>query len=440
MPNQFPQDSEAEASVLGAAIIDRSFREEALRSLSLAHFVHPDARETWATLEEMHEAGLAVDEKTVAQRLEVRMDDARSKNVIFEFIHEAGSVASARPQVRRLQDLATRRHILGMSTRIEKAAANGSDLSEVVRLTEELAATFHLEVGSAEPAPDLQTFLQAGDAESFDWCVRGVLERGDRMIVTGREGAGKSLLLAQIAVMSAAGLHPFGAELEQLPIRVLLVDLENPEAELRRRFRSLYLQAGDRLERDRLFIRSRAAGLDLLTAEDQAWLESDVVSTSPDLVIIGPVYKMADGDPGLEKDVKPVARFLDRLRTKHDCAVVLEAHIPHDARGRPYGWSGWRRWPEIGVELKETGLLQTWRPGRHETPGLPPALQRGGTWPFSRVTRPREVLWARIAARYSGQMVRPSQREIADALEVSLGQVNKVLQEHGVEWEEMFDE
>jgi hypothetical protein len=56
--------------------------------------------------------------------------------------------------------------------------------------------------------PDVDAFL-AGDDIGFDWVLEGVLERGDRLFLTGREGAGKSLFCHQLSVQLGAGRHPF---------------------------------------------------------------------------------------------------------------------------------------------------------------------------------------------------------------------------------------
>ena len=56
--------------------------------------------------------------------------------------------------------------------------------------------------------PSLREFLDRDDPP-FDWVVPGLLERGDRLILTGAEGLGKSVLMRQLAVCAAAGVHPF---------------------------------------------------------------------------------------------------------------------------------------------------------------------------------------------------------------------------------------
>ena len=120
----------------------------------------------------------------------------------------------------------------------------------------------------------------------------------------------------------------------------------------------------------------------------------------PDLLIIGPLYKLHTGDPIDEQPAKTVAAFLDQLRAEHDLVVVLEAHSPHAPNGtkrptRPYGASLWLRWPEFGIHLAKNGDLTHWRGPRDER-DWPDALKRGGEWPWT-PTDPNTRSQARFA-------------------------------------------
>lgn len=226
----------------------------------------------------------------------------------------------------------------------------------------------------------------AGDEAAYDWLVPGLLERGDRLILTGGEGHGKSTLLRQLAVQASAGIPPLGGESFE-PLRVLLVDLENSRRQLRRQLRPLRLAAGGGLDGKRLRIAVRPEGIDLLGCEDRRWLATLIEVHRPDLVIIGPNYKMFDGDPCEEKPSKAATKVLDALRERHRFALAMEAHQRHAAAKesrplRPYGASIWTRWPEFGLHLGEDGALTHWRGPRDERQ-WPPALRRGGEWPWT---------------------------------------------------------
>lgn len=285
---------------------------------------------------------------------------------------------------------------------------------------------------------EVHDFIAQVETERDDWLVPGFLYPEDRMILIGPEGAGKSLLLEQIGVQLASGLHPFTDDKIE-PLRVLLIDGENSERDLRQRLRRLHDVAGEALSRDRLHVRARPEGFDLRGSdEDRTFFENACKTVRPHVLIAGPLYKLADGDPDEEQEMKPVATFFDRLRAEHGCAVLLEAHMPHTEH-RPFGWSGWKRWPDLGFELTRTGVLHPWRAPRHEAPAIPVAMKKGtlDDWPFGPASRDRDFLWGRIAEHATKLPERPSVRELATALGKSVGMVQNTINEHRAEWEEM---
>lgn len=234
------------------------------------------------------------------------------------------------------------------------------------------------------PDPDIHELFAEPEPE-YRWLIPDLLERADRLILTGPEGGGKSTLLRQMGVTSAAGIHPF-TEDDIDPIRVLYVDLENSRRHTRRQLEPLVIQAQNRLAPRALIPIIRPEGLDLLTAADSAWLHQRVEANQPDILIIGPLYKLALGDPTSEEAARHVAFTLDSLRATYDVALLIEAHQPHKSNGqrpdRPYGASLWMRWPEFGLALTPGGFLAHWRGARDERQ-WPAFLRRGGTWPWT---------------------------------------------------------
>jgi replicative DNA helicase len=236
----------------------------------------------------------------------------------------------------------------------------------------------------------------AGDV-SYDWLLPGLLERGDRFLITGGEGSGKSVLSRQIGVATAAGVHPFTGDRVE-PRRVLLVDLENGTRHLRRALRALWdhtILIGRPISRGMLTVESRPSGVDLTQPEDRAWLRRLCEHVHPELLVIGPLYRMHAADMNAEEPARLLTRTIDEIRAAVGCAVVLETHAPHGQSGmvrnlRPVGSSLFRRWPEFGYGLRQSDddghvmSLVAWRGARDER-DFPDRLARGGPqeWPWA---------------------------------------------------------
>lgn len=243
---------------------------------------------------------------------------------------------------------------------------------------------------SGEPrtdlAPDLYEFLAVQDP-GYDWVIPGLLERGDRLIWTGFEGLGKSVITRQLAICAAAGVHPFEDHRID-PKRVLFIDCENPDRKSRRAFRDLERKARDNgfpVPEGAFRIIQRPEGIDLTGSEDAAWLLERVTAHSPDLLVIGPFYRLHAADTNEEQAARQVVAALDAARIKADCALITEAHAGHGQGGsftrsvRPIGSSLLMRWPEFGYGIvphpdeqpDEHGrtrrvLVKAWRGPREE--------------------------------------------------------------------------
>lgn len=256
----------------------------------------------------------------------------------------------------------------------------------------------HIEAEGDIDTPRLDEFLNTTDPDE-DWVIPGLLERGDRMILTGSEGLGKSVLQRQIAVATAAGVHPF-THAAIVPQTVLYVDCENGATKLRRALRPL-ADIGKRYGSDptqRMFIETIPQGLDLTRSDDELWLVKRVAAIQPALLLTGPIYRLHAGNPNDEEPARKVAQVLDRCRVAANCAVVTEAHAGHgfgqEKRPvRPTGSSLWLRWPEFGYGMRAVDNYDEnarvvdmipWR-GDREKRDWPKQLRMGGAWPWAEV-------------------------------------------------------
>jgi hypothetical protein len=214
--------------------------------------------------------------------------------------------------------------------------------------------------------------------------IPGVTRVGHRTIITAPEGIGKSTFLTQIGLQVAVGIHPFTGE-EIGPGRVLYIDCENPREVVHERLTALRAVAGDRFDPDRFRVKvTDRQPLNLVNRATFAEVESWVEFAEPDLIVIGPLYKLTDAGLDDEEDAKALASALDGLAKS--AALLIEAHVGHEGpRGRrpirPIGSSLWLRWPEFGLHLAKNGTLTPWR--EHRVPAAwPTRLERGEPWPW----------------------------------------------------------
>lgn len=441
-----PSSIEAEEQVIGSVLHLGTIPDGV--TLAPDDFYRPAHRTIWQAIQARHGAEQPITPALVVIDLARGgvLDDLGGQDVLIHLWEHADAPSHAAVYAAEVARTAQERHVYDLGHRLSAFLARAGahptpgQMAYVADLANQIAALAGAPTGPTAEAPvELDAFLAEPDPE-YDWLIEGLIERGDRLILTGGEGGGKSTLLRQLSVQGSSGIHPFDPGREVPPIRVLIVDVENSRSQIRREIRPLRLAAKDRYEPGRLHLVPHPQGLDLYECpEDVAWLEQQIIATSPDLLIIGPLYKLASGDPTEERVARAVAAVLDRLRTVHGFALIVEAHTPHATGGnkrptRPYGASLWLRWPEFGIHIEgQSGMLTHWR-GQREERDWPTILQKGGAWPWTCRTSPREDVWGRIIDfTIRKQKVLP-QREMADALNVAKGTVQRAIDEHRVEW------
>jgi 5S rRNA maturation endonuclease (ribonuclease M5) len=285
-----------------------------------------------------------------------------------------------------------RRHARSIKVMIEAVggivrvaeAVVGKDLTDHVNAGGTLA---DLNIVDETEMPDLGMIdfnaLINAPEEAYDWLVPGLLEKGERFILTGPEGLGKTSFLRQVATCIACGLDPFESVGIQ-PRKVVWFDAENSKRQNIRAFKPLGAVAAQ-LRRPvpdgnfSFFL--RPDGLNLAKDDDAAWFYERLAITKPDLVIIGPWYRLFIGNPNDEEVSRKVVAALDKARARYGFAVMIEAHSPHSdgfkanklggvRPVRPIGSSLLLRWPEFGYGMS----FRDPEPGHIPAPGDTPLL------------------------------------------------------------------
>lgn len=354
-----PHNAEAEESALGAALLDPAALAAVVTDLDAEDFYSPAHAAVWSALRSLWEAGItSVDPVIVADELQAmnQLEMVGGPALLISLQAGCPSTQSVGRYIDLVLDYSTRRRLLVASAEVTERVYNDTTMD--VSLLVDWAGNRIGEVGvpmtRGEPSPTYEDVMAVeGD---YDWQVKGLLERRDRLIITGGEGGGKSTLIRQMAVCMAAGIHPFTFQ-PIPPVRVTMVDVENTQRQVKRSLTWLTSIPARQINPDMLRIEVRPEGLDLLARHDVAWLLGRCQANRPEVLITGPLYKLHHDDPNAEEPARKITHLFDMIRERYGCSIILEAHAPKAPSGQvrslyPAGASLWMRWPEFGYGLR----------------------------------------------------------------------------------------
>lgn len=384
---------QAEVDVLAGGFASKVTRERIRQIIQPGDFESPSHEAAWRALATLDGAGEAVTPASVVAAL---AHHAGAQSLIPELArvvpeHEATTAAKIVRAASRKRQVATL--VTRFSQRIIAPSATADHL--LVELVNEATVLRDQGIsGEEDTSISLRELLDRED-EPYDWLIPGLLERGDRFMLTGEEGLGKSMLLRQIGVCVAAGLHPFGGGRIK-PHNVLLYDVENSERQIRRAMRSMTGQLvnqtrGMRDPRDHFQI-ERTHRVDITDDMVLSRIHRLIDKHDPSVVIIGPLYRLTPRAIQTDDEAAPVLAALDTIKDR-GIALLIEAHAGNGRGGegsrdmRPRGSAALRGWPEFGYGMRwgdqpRTAKLERWRGDRDER-SWPSEIEQGGVLPWS---------------------------------------------------------
>jgi replicative DNA helicase len=383
-----------EKLVIGACMLAADAIRFASEVLDPGDFRSHNMAEVFRAVVQTHKAGDFVEPFTVWTRL----TQAGVKDVPITDLHEwtmlAGSAESTAVYAREVKELATRRRMSMAAARFTQNLAS-TDVPTAQTMSEMLEALKDIRDNSTDKnirALSLGEILDMPDTVE-DWVIPGLLERGDRLVLTGYEGMGKTTWIRQILICAAAGIHP--TTLDHIrPVKCLVVDVENSVKQWQRQTSRMAATAGKHgvaSPRENLHVHCQGR-MDIRKDKDLGLIHRLVDEHEPEILGIGPIYKLTPTAIKNDEEAAPVIAALDSLRDR-GLVLVIEAHAPKMSNGQrdlaPRGSAALMGWPEFGFGLAPgneegtTADVVRWRGDRETGRDWPRGLEKGGPFPWT---------------------------------------------------------
>lgn len=392
----------AEQSALGSILAAGPGANDLARSVFKVAgpemFWRPSHEALGRVIAAMVDADIAVDPQTVMARLRDSGELSRAGGApyLHTLMERAWTLDNALRYAQEVRDCYRRRQIREAGLRVVQQATSPEIDLELLVVELAAAADRALEL-TGDDAPLMPATL--ADLLAYDptpdWLIPGLLERRERVMITGFEGLGKSVLLAQLALCLNAGVHPFTGQPGGRRLRVLVLDVENPRPTLTRRYGwiSEVVHSIAPVDTSALMVETHEEGVDLTHPDKVGWLDRLMTAGRPDVLILGPLYKLHRSNMNDETAARDLAHTLDTLRVRHNAALIIEAHSGQAEDGggrrklRPRGSSLFLGWPNVGIGIRPHQdckvdppnwvEVKAWR-GHREDREWPTELSRGG--------------------------------------------------------------
>ena len=357
MSKKLPHNLDAEESVIAAILSKPDYVAEVAADLSPDDFYNVNYGNVWSIFQTIYtkEGNTKPEILTIVERSNGSITSEKFIDIQIK------ATPINRSSVEIIIRHSAARSLIGEASKVCNDLLDGFDPYEQASELEKFAA--RLGAGTGQMEQESLTITELAErAESIaPTIIPGICNRDFRTIIVAEEGAGKSVLLRTIAQTTAQGIHPFNHKRIE-PKRTLVVDLENPaqaivDTSLELEYR-MHNQLGADYDEDRFRIWRRPGGINIRRLADRAALQREIAYHRPELVCIGPIYKMYQrkGGESYEDSADEAMSVLDDLRTRYGFALFMEHHAAKGKQGEgrdltPMGSQRWMAWPEIGISL-----------------------------------------------------------------------------------------
>ena len=361
-----PHNLDAEQALLGSLLMSREACDDVRDRLTASDFYRPANQHVFDAIMAGLVEGNYPDAVTVAEHLRKTglLDDVGGPGFLIELQAVTPAISHASRYADTVLATALARRVILLGGEISRAGYEQHDdparLFEVAR--EQMArveASFY--AGDVTSPIVWLDEIVTGPPTPPEWIVPGILHREHRMYLAATAGAGKSTWLRALAIISAAGFHPFlgtpgrPVKLDR-PQRWLIFDLENNANAYRIETRTMERFWRQKAGVDRLPVAVHAMGSRRFdpvgNRTDRLEFWSWMQQVRPDGVILGPAYKAAHGrtrggDRDWSGDAMGLQALADEAIGRYGCGWIFETHVASANDARPRGAQEQSFWAEL---------------------------------------------------------------------------------------------
>lgn len=384
----------AEEMVIGACILTPTSIRVAAEALEPHEFRSVTLAQVFKAIVSLNREGESVETYTVWKRAEELGAKGIDSTDLIRMVEAVGSGESIGFYAEQVKEAASRRGLSIVAANLMREA--GDETFHPSQTAQKaLEGLKDLQTGTRQRMKTKSLAEILAIEEDHDWTIKGLLERGDRLIITGFEGGGKTTWIRQLAICMAAGIHPTTLDHLPAPLNVMVIDAENSETQWRAQVRKMTATA------KAYGLTDPAPGIQIMAGERFDITKDSVLGEihrlidqhSPDVMCIGPIYKMVSTGVNNDQEAAPLIMALDSLRER-GVALIMEGHSPKGGQLNvrdlaPRGSAALMGWPEFGFGLypdKDNPHLThvtKWRGDREEGRDWPKELERGGPFPWT---------------------------------------------------------
>ncbi len=357
-----PHDLNAERAVIGSCLIAREACETATAALTSADFYAPQHQAAFHAIATLTAAGERVDQVVVAAGIPDQHD---AIVWLTELMNETPAVSNVGRYAQVVLDHSKSRALIVIGARLTDAGYAQEQAVDVARTVSDQLAESELLRRHADSIihgyyDDMATLDSGEDRDEVQpWIARGLLRRGQRLLVVAKAGIGKSTLLRQIGYCAENGVHPWTGQRTEQERRALIVELEAGAWDITSSTRTILFGLQRSVDSHSVFdlrrpaLLHRPGGIDIRSPEGLAALEAAIQRSQPQVLVMGPIKYMSMMKPGENYETAALALHatLNTLSARYGFAIALEAHFSRGDHGAPGGSERWVDWPDVGFSI-----------------------------------------------------------------------------------------